>query len=321
MILSAEKLSIYLPVHGKPQRLVRDLNFNVSAGEMLGIVGESGCGKSLTNLALMGLLPPGGRVSAKRLELCGQDLLQLSSQRDWQKVRGRKVAMIFQNPLSALNPALTVGIQLAEALRLANPGCSGVAVRQKQLELLHQVEIPNARTRIALYPHELSGGMAQRVMIAMALALEPALLIADEPTTALDATTQGQIMDLLQRIRKERQMAMLLVSHDIGLIGSYANRVQIMYSGELVESGPATALLRRPSHPYTRGLIASQPGSTNIPRKTPLPAIPGSVPPLGTHISGCRFGNRCPWFHQPCTTPQEMHQSDAEPQVLVRCHR
>ncbi|MFR0687896.1 ABC transporter ATP-binding protein [Enterobacterales bacterium AE_CKDN230030158-1A_HGKHYDSX7] len=321
MILSVEQLSIYLPYQGTPHRVVRDLSFSISAGEMLGIVGESGCGKSLTNLALMGLLPPGGRVSAKRLELCGQDLLPLVSQSDWQPVRGRRVAMIFQNPLSALNPALTVGDQLAEALRLANPGCSAAVVRQMQLELLHQVGIASPQTRIHAYPHELSGGMAQRVMIAMALALEPALLIADEPTTALDTTTQRQIMDLLQRIREERRMAMLLVSHDIGLIGSCADRVQVMYSGELVESGPAPELLQRPRHPYTRGLIASQPGAGDRPRKTPLPAITGSVPPLGSDIPGCRFANRCPWFHQPCTLPQELHQADAEPKVMVRCNR
>lgn len=321
MILSVEKLSIRLPFAGSLRSVVRELSFSVSAGEMLGIVGESGCGKSLTNLALIGLLPSHAVVSASRLELCGQDLLALKSANDWRRVRGRSVAMIFQNPMSSLNPALTIGMQLSEAVNLVNPALSRAEVRETVLELLDQVGIPLPETRIVAYPHEFSGGMAQRVMIAMALALKPKLLIADEPTTALDVTTQRQIMDLIVQLSDERSMAVMLVSHDIGLVSAYADRIQVMYAGELVESGPAPLVIGQPRHPYTQGLVASQPGCGARTRKTLLPAIGGQVPGIDINIAGCLFAGRCPVVEDQCTATQNLRHPVEQADVLVRCHR
>ncbi|MQQ34090.1 ATP-binding cassette domain-containing protein [Pseudomonas sp. SZ57] len=319
MILSVEKLCIRLPLAGQMRYMVRDLSFTVAAGETLGIVGESGCGKSLTNLALMGLLPTGAEVSAERLDLCGRNLLALSGASDWRKVRGSCAAMIFQNPMSSLNPVMTIGAQLAEALWLADPDASRATVRETLLSLLDQVGIPRPAARAAAYPHELSGGMAQRVMIAMALALKPALLIADEPTTALDSTTQWQIMDLLLRLRDEKGMAMMLISHDIGLVSAYADHVQVMYAGELVEHGPANELLEQPRHPYTRGLISSQPGHAGRARKTLLPAIGGQVPSLNSETIGCRFSSRCPSVREQCGVEQTLRRPPGTTNVMVRC--
>ncbi|AMB86304.1 hypothetical protein AWM79_13725 [Pseudomonas agarici] len=321
MIVSVEKLCIRLPLAGQMRNVVRDLSFTVAAGETLGIVGESGCGKSLTNLALMGLLPAGAEVSAERLDLCGRNLLALSGAGDWRKVRGRCAAMIFQNPMGSLNPVMTIGTQLAEALWLADQEASRATVRETLLALLDQVGILRPAARAEAYPHELSGGMAQRVMIAMALALKPALLIADEPTTALDSTTQWQIMDLLLRLRDEKGMAMMLVSHDIGLVSAYADHVQVMYAGELVEHGPANELLEQPRHPYTRGLISSQPGYVGRARKTLLPAIGGQVPSLDSETIGCRFASRCSSVREQCGAEQTLRRPHGTTNVMVRCNQ
>lgn len=320
MILSVEKLSVLLPFAGELRRAISNLSFDVYSGETLGIVGESGCGKSLTNLALMGLLPAGAKVLAERLDLCGRNLLAMTTTDDWLQVRGRVAAMIFQNPMSSLNPALKIGTQLAEAVYLTEPGVSRAIVRETVLALLDQVGIPNPKIRAEAYPHEFSGGMAQRVMIAMALALKPALLIADEPTTALDITTQLQIMELLLRLRDERGMAMMLVSHDIGLVSAYADRVQVMYAGELVESSSANQIISQPRHPYTRALIACQPRYVSRERKTPLPVIPGQVPLLNSNSIGCRFADRCQFVEEKCFSVQILRRPAGTMQGLVRCH-
>jgi oligopeptide/dipeptide ABC transporter ATP-binding protein len=319
MILAVRNLTIGLPVAGVLTPVIRGVSFEVARGEVLGVVGESGCGKSITNLAIMGLLPPGASVAADRFELCGHDLLTLKK-RDWPSIRGSKAAMIFQNPMSALNPSLSIETQLSEAVRKAEPGSSRQRVTQRSLELLEQVGIASARLRLRAYPHELSGGMAQRVMIAMALACGPSLLIADEPTTGLDVTVQAQILELLLKIRDDNDMAVILVSHDIGVIEEYADRIQVMYSGEIVETGPTDVLSGRSRHPYTRGLLQALPARQGVVPKMPLATIPGVVPPIGQRMSGCRFAPRCSLARDLCQSPPPLTLRDDFPGAAFRCH-
>jgi oligopeptide/dipeptide ABC transporter ATP-binding protein len=275
--------------------VVEDLAFTVSPGEVLAIVGESGSGKSMTALALMRLVPPPGRLSG-RVVFEGADLLSLT-ERKMRDVRGGAMAMVFQEPMTSLNPVFTVGRQIAEALAW-HRGLSGRAARAEAVRLLELVEIPNAAARVSEYPHQLSGGMRQRVMIAMALACRPRLLIADEPTTALDATVQAQILDLLRRLRAELGMAVLLITHDLGVVSDFADRVAVMYAARIVEAGPAAALFASPAHPYTEGLLASLPRlATTVER---LAAIPGQVPPPFALPPGCRFAPRCAYAKAPC---------------------
>lgn len=270
------------------------VSLSLAAGESLGIVGESGSGKSVSSLALLGLLPPTAQVKAKRLAFCGRDLQGLSD-RELSRLRGRSLAMIFQDPMTSLNPCFSVESQIAEAIRahaVAGEKLSRAEVRQKVLELLKHVGIPDPEARLAAFPHQLSGGMSQRVMIAMAIACSPEVLIADEPTTALDVTVQAQILKLIRSIQKERAMGLILVSHDIGVIAENADRIVVMYAGQVVEQGPTNEVIASPQHPYTRALLQALPGEGHGFRAR-LPALPGMVPNLAERPRGCQFNTRC----------------------------
>jgi oligopeptide/dipeptide ABC transporter ATP-binding protein len=268
--------------------LVEDVSLELGRGEILGLVGESGCGKSVTAAAIMRLLPAGATISGRVL-FGGQDLLALSEPAMRER-RGARIAMVFQEPMTALNPTLTIGYQIEEVL-LLHTSLEARARRAKAQALLREVGIGAPERRSRQYPHELSGGLRQRVAIAMAIACEPSLLIADEPTTALDVTIQAQILDLLERLGREHGMAVLLITHDLGVVGETCERIAVMYAGRIVETGVARDVLARPRHPYTRALLRSRPGGS--PPGTSLPAIPGSVPPPGARPPGCAFHPRC----------------------------
>lgn len=268
--------------------VLHGIDMDVHRGEALGIVGESGCGKSVTWLAVLGLLGPKARINGL-IHLDQQPIHDLANDA-LAKVRGKRIAMIFQDPTSSLNPVHRIGQQIMETLAL-HRGLRGHAARSETLRLLDQVHIPSARLRMDAYPHELSGGMNQRVMIAMALAGEPDILVADEPTTALDVTIQAQILDLLREIRCDSGMAMVLISHDLGVIAEVCDRVMVMYAGRLVEQAPSVNLFNNPKHPYTRGLMSALPELAGPQRR--LLAISGSVPEAGHLPSGCSFGPRC----------------------------
>ncbi|MFQ5667184.1 MAG: ABC transporter ATP-binding protein [Candidatus Binatia bacterium] len=271
-------------------RAVDDISFSVEAGRTLGIVGESGCGKTMTALSILRLTPPSGRIVGGEILFDGRDLLRLSDA-EMRRLRGNAIAMIFQEPMSSLNPVFTVGNQIAEAVRL-HQKLSWAAARARALEMLKLVEMPEAERRVNDYPHQLSGGMRQRVMIAMALSCRPRLLIADEPTTALDVTIQAQILDLLAGLQQQLGMAMILVTHDLGIVAERAHEVAIMYAGRIVERAPVAAIFARPLHPYTRGLLQSVP-KVGRERTRRLDAIPGLVPDLLHLPSGCHFRDRC----------------------------
>ncbi len=285
-------------------RAIDDVSLEVLPGRTLAIVGESGCGKSVTALTLMGLLPTTAeRTSGTMTLTTSRGAIELASLRDSElsKVRGRDMAMVFQDPMSALNPLYTVGAQIAEGI-LAHEGISRRDALERAVELLAKVGVPAARERVHAYPHELSGGMRQRVLIAMAIACGPTLLIADEPTTALDVTIQAQVLDLLQRLRDERGMGMILITHDLGVVAQYADDVCVMYAGRVVESGRVADVLQAPRHPYTAGLLRSIPSrvfeggveSDLVKREAlRLPTIAGTVPSLSAWPSGCRFRARC----------------------------
>ncbi len=265
------------------------INFQINAGETVGLVGESGSGKSQMVLAIMGLLAKNGRAGGK-IWFDGQDLLMMSPY-DLNRVRGVDISMIFQDPMTALNPYLTIVRQMTEVL-IEHQGMDGAAARSRSVALLDQVGIPEAKSRIDLYPHEFSGGMRQRVMIAIALLCEPKLLIADEPTTALDVTVQAQILDLLDQLRKDRDMAILLITHDLGLVAGLADRIMVMYGGRIVEEGPTLPIFEDPAHPYTRGLLQSSPRLDQS-RLAELVTIPGQPPNLQALPNGCAFQDRC----------------------------
>jgi oligopeptide/dipeptide ABC transporter ATP-binding protein len=271
-------------------RVVEDVSFTLATGETLGLVGESGCGKSVTAMAIMGLNPsPPCRIDAGRILFEGRDLLELGAA--MRAVRGDRIGMIFQEPMTSLNPTFTVGFQIAEVLRL-HRGLGKSKARDAAVELLGMVGIGAPERRLAQYPHELSGGLRQRAMIAMAIACQPALLIADEPTTALDVTIQAQILDLIKRLQRETGMSVLLITHDLGIVAEMCERVMVMYAGRIVERVGAAALFRRPRHPYTAGLLASSPRLGR--RRAVLPTIPGTVPSPGQRGAGCYFAARCP---------------------------
>ena len=270
-------------------RAVDGIDFHVDRGEIMGLVGESGCGKSVTSLSIMGLVAKPGRVEAGEAIFDGEDLLKLSGDR-MRRLRGDRLSMIFQQPTSSLNPVWDVGTQVAEVLRVHRDMKKGQAWRRAG-ELLKMVGIPDPDRRLKAYPHEMSGGMAQRVMIAMALACEPELLIADEPTTALDVTIQAQILDLLRNLRDETGTAIILITHDLGVVAEMCDRVAVMYAGEIVEHTDVASLFKDPLHPYTRGLIGSIPVVGEV--KDELAVIPGSVPNLIDLPKGCRFAPRC----------------------------
>jgi oligopeptide/dipeptide ABC transporter ATP-binding protein len=270
-------------------RAVDGIDFHVDRGEIMGLVGESGCGKSVTSLSILRLVAKPGTIDAGEVIFDGRDLLK-ESQDEMRKIRGDRISMIFQQPTSSLNPVWDVGHQIEEVLRI-HRGMKGTAAHARALELLRMVGIPDPERRLKAYPHEMSGGMAQRVMIAMALACEPELLIADEPTTALDVTIQAQILDLMRNLRDETGTAIILITHDLGVVAEMCDRVAVMYAGEIVEETDVTSLFRRPMHPYTQGLIGSIPVVGNV--KDELAVIPGNVPNLINLPSGCRFAPRC----------------------------
>jgi len=279
-----------------PVAAVDHVSFEINAGETLGLVGESGSGKSVTALSIMRLVQPPGRIAAGRILFKGRDLIELDEPA-MREVRGAEISLIFQEPMTALNPVFRVGDQIAEAL-LVHGRASRQEARDKAIELLQAVRIPDPAARVRDYPHQLSGGMRQRVMIAIALACRPSLVIADEPTTALDVTIQAQILDLLREMKDAFHLSLLLITHDLGVIAETADRVAVMYAGRVVETGPVRQIFRQPAHPYTRGLLASMPGGVPGQR---LRAIEGSVPLLGALPPGCGFNPRCPDRFEPCT--------------------
>jgi len=279
-------------------RAVDGVSFTVGAGCTLGILGESGCGKSITALSILRLVPPPGRIVSGQILYRDQDLLQLR-ERAMRRIRGKEIAMVFQEPMTSLNPVFSVGNQIAEAIRL-HQRLDRAATRARVVEALRLVEIPDPERRADSYPHELSGGMRQRAMIAMALACEPSLLIADEPTTALDVTIQAQILDLLRGLRDRIGMAMMLITHDLGIVAEQADDVAVMYAGRIVERGSVRDLFERPLHPYTVALMSAA-GSRDGGRRGRLEALPGTVPSLTKLPSGCRFRDRCPSAVDECS--------------------
>ena len=317
-LLHVANLAVQFETLRGPVRPVDGIDFSVAAGQTLGIVGESGCGKSMTSLALMGLLPPNGLLTAHDLRLGSQDLLHMP-EAERRKVRGAEMAMIFQDPMSSLNPSFTVGQQITETIQ-AHEGGSASARRSRVLELLTQVGIPAPASRLDAYPHQLSGGMCQRVMIAMAIACRPKLLIADEPTTALDVTIQAQILDLLKRIQRATGMALILITHDIGVVSRMADELLVMYAGQIVEAGPTRELIRAPDHPYTAGLLACLPGThSDREHRAKLPSIAGFVPDLTRRPAGCQFSPRCSFADDACRAA--VPRLEVQDQRQVRCIR
>ncbi|MBM7571183.1 ABC transporter ATP-binding protein [Aquibacillus albus] len=291
---------------------VRGISFSVNKGETLCIVGESGCGKSITSLSLMGLLPSNGSISSGSIKLNDEELTS-KTEEELRRLRGNKMSMIFQEPMTALNPVFTIGYQLREPLMI-HRNMSKREADVKALDLLNQVGIPDPKKRLKQYPHELSGGMRQRVMIAMALACKPSLLIADEPTTALDVTIQAQILDLIDDLKQELDMGVIFVTHDMGVVAEIADRVMVMYAGEVVEVGEVEEVFNAPKHPYTKGLLASVPNVDDEFHQ--LESISGSLPNINEKIDGCRFHKRCPLATDQCReqsppifSVSETHQS------------
>jgi oligopeptide/dipeptide ABC transporter ATP-binding protein len=299
-LLAVRDLHVEFIGRGRVVRAVRGLSYEIGAGETIGLVGESGSGKSVSALSLLGLLPKrAGRIASGSALFEGQEILHLPDEK-LRRIRGARIAMIFQDPLSSLNPVLTIGRQITEAVE-THRGVSHKAARKRAIELLELVGIPGAPTRLDNYPHQFSGGMRQRAMIAMALSCEPSLLIADEPTTALDVTIQAQILELLRRLRTELQMAVLLITHDLGVVAGFADRLAVMYAGRLVELGPTETILADPAHPYTVGLLRSLP-RLDRPRQEALTPIEGSPPDLASDLRGCPFAPRCAWRIDICWT-------------------
>ena len=296
-LLNVSHLTTIFDTARGPVTAVDDISFQINAGETLGLVGESGSGKSVTALSIMRLVQPTGRIAGGRILFKGRDLLALAP-REMQSVRGAEIALIFQEPMTALNPVFTVGNQIAETL-IVHRRATKREAKTRAVELLQAVRIPDAAARVDDYPHQLSGGMRQRVLIAMALACKPSLVIADEPTTALDVTIQAQVLDLLREMKAAFHLSLLLITHDLGVVAETADRVAVMYAGRIVETGPVRAIFRDPQHPYTRGLLASIPGGTPGRR---LRAIDGSVPLLDALPPGCAFNPRCPDRFDPCTS-------------------
>jgi dipeptide transport system ATP-binding protein len=313
-LLEIENLSVEFPSKNSVMHAVDGVSLSLEAGDVLGIVGESGSGKSVTMMALMGLVSYPGRVTADKLRFDGHDLLSLS-QSERNKLIGKDVAMIFQDPTTSLNPCFTVGFQLAETLKL-HLGMNGAAAKKRSIELLEQVGIPAPEKRLKDYPHQMSGGMNQRVMIAMAIACNPKLLIADEPTTALDVTIQAQILDLLRSLQKERGMALVMITHNMGVVSEMAQRVAVMYAGQVMEERSAQTIFTTPQHPYTEALLAAMPErSDGLSR---LATIPGMVPGLYDRPAGCLFAPRCNYADDSCRAQRPPLRAWQD--GMVRCH-
>jgi peptide/nickel transport system ATP-binding protein len=295
-MLHVENLRVTLAAARGPVDVVRGISFALERGDTVGLIGESGCGKSITALALMGLLPDGAQLDGS-IRFDGQELAGLSDE-EWCRLRGARIGMVFQEPMSALNPLHTIGRQIAEPLRI-HRGLSTRDARAEALRLLDKVKLPDAARRLEAYPHQLSGGQRQRVVIAIALACGPSLLIADEPTTALDVTIQREILDLIGELVERERMALLLISHDLGVMAQRVKRMLVMYGGTVVESGPTGEVFSRLSHPYTRGLFAARP-ALGMPRGTRLATIRGRVPEPGDLPPGCPFADRCDFAIDDC---------------------
>jgi peptide/nickel transport system ATP-binding protein len=294
-LLSVERLTTAFPMEGAWVPAVNDVSFTVEAGETLALVGESGCGKTLTALSILRLIDPPGRIISGVIRFRGRDLLTLP-EREMRRVRGAEIGLVLQEPMDALNPVFTIGSQIREALEVHGVA-RGPAANRRAIELLAAVRVPDPERCAQDYPHQLSGGLRQRALIAAALACRPALLIADEPTTALDVTIQAEILELLGALKEQFGLALLLITHDLGLVAQYAGRVIVMYAGRMIEVAGASTLFRSPAHPYTRGLLASMPGRPG----ERLQPIGGAVPRLGVIPAGCAFSPRCPERFALCT--------------------
>jgi len=318
-LLEVENLQTHFRGDDGVNRAVDGISFEVNSGETVAIVGESGCGKSVTAMSILRLIPePPGKI-AGAIRFNGRDLLQLSD-REMRDIRGNEISMIFQEPMTSLNPVLTVGRQIGETLRL-HQGVSKAQAEQKAVEMLTLVGIPEPQRRVREYPHQLSGGMRQRVMIAIALACNPKLLIADEPTTALDVTIQAQILDLMRDLKRTVGAAIVIITHDLGVVAEVAERVIVMYAGRKVEEAEVGRLFRSPRHPYTQGLLGSMPklGSSLTGQETRLQEIPGLVPSLKRKLDGCVFASRCPHATDLCTRVAPALEEKAEGHIAA-CH-
>jgi oligopeptide/dipeptide ABC transporter ATP-binding protein len=318
-LLEVRNLRTQFPTRAGLVRAVDGVSFHVDKGELLGVVGESGCGKSITALSVMRLISPPGKIVSGEIIFDEEDLMAASDER-MREIRGDDIAMIFQDPMTSLNPVYTVGEQIAEALRLHRK-MSRQKARAAAIEAMHEVSIPDPSRRVKDYPHQMSGGMRQRVMIAMALACDPKLLIADEPTTALDVTIQAQILELLNELRRTRELGVLLITHDLGVVAEVADRVAVMYTGRIVEESPVEELFARPKHPYTEGLLRSVPKLTEAEAKNilRLETIEGTVPSPTALPPGCHFAPRCTHRMPRCEQEGEIPLYDLEGNVRVRC--
>ncbi|SRR6266540_818344 len=317
-LLEVKNLQTQFPTRAGLVRAVDGVSFSINRGELLGLVGESGCGKSITALSVMRLIAPPGRIVGGEIKFAGKDLLALSDS-EMRAIRGDDIAMIFQDPMTSLNPVFTVGEQIMEAL-LLHRKLSRTQARTAAVEAMKEVAIPDPSRRISDYPHQLSGGMRQRVMIAMALACNPKLLIADEPTTALDVTIQAQILELLNELRRTRELAVLLITHDLGVVAEVADRVAVMYTGRIVEESSVAELFSRPKHPYTEGLLRSVPKLTaaDVAKAQRLETIEGVVPNPTELPTGCHFAPRC-HYRLPRCSEEEIPLYELEGGVKVRC--
>lgn len=316
-LLAVNHLNVFFRSVSGSVKVVSDLDFEIRESEVFGLVGESGCGKSLTALSIMGILPRNAYAEGE-IVFKGNNLLKLESE-PMRRLRGRELSMIFQEPMTSLNPVLTAGYQVAEVLT-THLGLSKRESMERTIELFREVRIPSPEIRVKEYPHQMSGGMRQRVMIAMAIACKPSLLIADEPTTALDVTIQAQILDLLQALRNDMKMAVLLITHDLGIISENAGRVAIMYAGRIMETANISEIFSNPKHPYTIGLLESLPKGKGI----PLKPIPGFVPEPQKLPPGCKFSDRCRYASQECRAGEPQLQAVSEipnSSHLVRCIR
>ncbi|OLB09597.1 MAG: peptide ABC transporter ATP-binding protein [Candidatus Rokubacteria bacterium 13_2_20CM_69_10] len=313
-LLSVESLRTQFATSAGVVRAVDGLSFAIDRGEVLGLVGESGCGKSVTSLSIMRLVPPPGAIVGGRIRLDGDDLLDKDAEA-MRRVRGARIGMVFQEPMTSLNPVFTIGDQIAAAV-LAHAGGSRRAAWECAVEMLDHVQVPSPRERSRDYPHQLSGGLRQRAMIALALAPGPQLLIADEPTTALDVTIQAQILDLLRRLQAERGMAVLLITHDLGVVAELCHRVAIIYAGRIVEMAPVASIFSEPLHPYTRGLLRCLPHPSRFGQ--PLSSIDGAPPDLRQANGGCRFAPRCPLVQERCRH-DEPALAERKPGHVVAC--
>jgi oligopeptide/dipeptide ABC transporter ATP-binding protein len=316
-LLEVDDLRTYFATRSGDVHAVDGISFAVEKGKTLGIVGESGCGKSVTALSVMGLLAPTARIETGAIRFEGRELNRLS-QRELEDVRGRQISMIFQDPMTSLNPTLTIGLQLTETMQ-RHLEISHDEARKRAIQLLEEVHIPNARQRLDDYPHRYSGGMRQRVMIAIALSCSPKLLIADEPTTALDVTVQAGILDLLEELRDEHEMSMIIITHDMGVVAEAADDIAVMYAGQIVEQASAEELFDHPEHPYTEALLGALPQLEGEGvREGRLTAIPGRPPDLLNPPAACRFGPRCPYAGSDSCTVEEPQLREIRPGHLVR---